>query len=125
MNNSRPPVVESKTGAVGVIIEAGGAEVSMPDPGRRNCWGRNMAGSSRSGPNGLNLVVVPPLSKIQPKSYNQANQVRIGATNVLGLFGPDARDAIPELTKALHDRDDRFQNYAAEALQKIQGGEGE
>lgn len=45
--------------------------------------------------------------------------VRLMALNTLGLIGPDAKDAIPAIKKALEDPEVNVQNRAKAALEKI------
>lgn len=51
-------------------------------------------------------------------------EMRRGAAWILGKVGPDAKDAVPALTKALSDPKDAVRIKAEESLKKIQGEEG-
>ncbi len=48
-------------------------------------------------------------------------EMRRGAAWTLGMLGPDAKDAIPALTKALNESNPNVQAMAAESLKKIKG----
>lgn len=50
---------------------------------------------------------------------DQTPRVRMMAAHTLGLLGPDARSAIPVLTKALTDEDKAVRDSAEEAIQRI------
>lgn len=50
-------------------------------------------------------------------------EMRRGAAWILGKVGPDAKDAIPALTRALKDTNAAVRNKAAESLKKIRGEE--
>ncbi len=69
--------------------------------------------------------VVPLLAdtlKVKPIHSGQGNQIRIGAANFLKALDSDAKEAIPALTNALREDDERFRRYVSTALEKIQGG---
>lgn len=51
-------------------------------------------------------------------------EMRRGSAWILGKVGPDAKDAIPALTKALNDPHAVVRKKAAESLKKIRGEEG-
>ncbi len=51
-------------------------------------------------------------------------EMRRGSAWILGKVGPEAKDAVPALTKALNDPHPVVRRKAAESLQKIQGKEG-
>ena len=46
-------------------------------------------------------------------------EIRRGAAWMLGKVGPEAKDAVPALTEALHDTSPAVRTKAAEALKKI------
>ncbi len=48
-------------------------------------------------------------------------EMRRGAAWTLGMLGPDAKDAIPVLTKALNEPNPNVRAMAAESLKKIKG----
>jgi hypothetical protein len=52
-------------------------------------------------------------------------EMRRGAAWILGKVGPDAKDAVPALTEALHDPNPAVRTKAADALKKIKGGNAE
>ena len=52
-------------------------------------------------------------------------EMRRGAAWILGMVGPEARDAVPALTEALKDPNPVVRERAQESLKKIQGEEGE
>ena len=52
-------------------------------------------------------------------------EMRRGAAGTLGMLGPEAKDAVPALTKALNDPNPAVRMKAEEALKKIKGEGGE
>ncbi len=52
-------------------------------------------------------------------------EMRRGAAWILGKVGPEAKDAVPALTEALHDSNPEVRTRAAEALKKVKGGNAE
>jgi HEAT repeat protein len=62
--------------------------------------------------------VIPVLiESLQDGLYLEARQM---AARTLGEIGPDARAAVPELRRAVHDFDEALQPVAVEALRKIE-----
>jgi HEAT repeat protein len=51
-------------------------------------------------------------------------EMRRGAAWILGMVGPEAKDAVPALTEALKDPNPVVRQKAQESLRKIQGEEG-
>jgi HEAT repeat protein len=49
-------------------------------------------------------------------------QTRLEAAQVLEVLGPPAKDALPALTKATQDKDERVRKAASAALARIKGG---
>ena len=69
--------------------------------------------------------IVPLLTatlRVEPLRPGQPNQVRIGAANILKALREDAREAVPTLTNALGEDDERFHEYVSSALEEIRGG---
>ena len=64
----------------------------------------------------IGAPAVPPL--IEALNTDDVN-VRLMAINTLGLIGPDARDAISAIKKALEDPDVNVHNRAKAALEQI------
>jgi HEAT repeat protein len=50
---------------------------------------------------------------------DQERDVRLNAIEALAATGPDAKSAVPALTRALQDTDERVRKAAADALEKI------
>ena len=58
------------------------------------------------------------LQKVFPEPFSPA-RLRAYAARGLGLFGPDAAAAVPDLVEALHDKDEWVRSAAASALGDI------
>ena len=53
------------------------------------------------------------------EALKQGGDIRLSAAIGLGYFGEQAKDAIPALQEALHDRDARIREAAGVALSRI------
>jgi len=86
-----------------------------PDPCVRNAaaW----AGSRISAANANRVAVISLLVGLKDREP----RTRQDAARLLGVLGPDARDAIAALGEARQDDVETVRNAAAEALLKIQG----
>lgn len=64
-------------------------------------------------------IGAPAVPKLIEALDSDDINVRLMALNTLGLIGPDAKDAIPAIRKALEDPDASVQNRAKDALEKL------
>ena len=55
---------------------------------------------------------------------DETTEVRLSAAKTLGIIGPPARAAVPELTGRLADPVETVRAAAKEALEKAQAGQG-
>ena len=62
-------------------------------------------------------AVSPLIELLQDKKW----AVRLEAAIILGQIGPEAKDSVSALTEVLKDDDQRVRQYAAKALEKVQG----
>jgi HEAT repeat protein len=63
---------------------------------------------------------ITPPGRVMPRPVSPDSQ-RLYAVQALGRIGPSARDAIPALTEALTDADERVRDAALQALSRIRG----
>jgi hypothetical protein len=75
------------------------------------CWGCAPP-ISMNGPGARTAVLVGNL-------HDKNASIRAGAATALGESGPQAREAVPELVKALKDEDESVRKHAGAALKLI------
>jgi HEAT repeat protein len=73
------------------------------------------------------IIAIGPDAKATPALTNSLKDsdslVRALSANALGQLGPLARQSVPALREALHDRDETVKKEAADALRAIVGPE--
>jgi HEAT repeat protein len=120
-----------RQGVVEALGEIGGAGGQSA---RRKSW---LAGRTRksgrwfgwaTGRRGRTVVADQPdgpdlaVATLRNALADPSSSVRVGAAHALGLIGPSAATAAPELAGLLADPDETVRCQAAEALGKVDGG---